>query len=126
MVIYQKRIYRDDLRCNPTVTYLFGDNERRVGLGGQAGEMRGEPNAVGVRTKRLPSNALDAFWSDDNFTDNCRKVFEDLVPVFALLSKDASRIVVVPTDGLGTGLSALQIHAPRTLAYVDQLINNLY
>jgi redox-sensitive bicupin YhaK (pirin superfamily) len=28
--------------------FVFGDNLRRTGFGGQAAEMRGEPNAVGI------------------------------------------------------------------------------
>jgi hypothetical protein len=61
-VLRQKWITRDDLRANPNVLYLFGDNERREGLGGQAKEMRGEPNAIGVRTKASPSKHETAFW----------------------------------------------------------------
>ena len=57
-VIYQKRICRDDLRRNPNAVYIFGDNEARTGLGGQAREMRGEPNAMGIATKRSPHE----FW----------------------------------------------------------------
>ena len=56
MIIYQKFIYRSDLKANPSVLYLFGDNLQRVGLGGQAKEMRGEPNAVGIATKKAPDN----------------------------------------------------------------------
>lgn len=51
IVLHQKFIFREDLQANPDVYYLFGDNVERRGLGGQAKEMRGEPNAIGVATK---------------------------------------------------------------------------
>jgi hypothetical protein len=40
-ILYQHRIYRMDLIANPNILYVFGDNTKRVGMGGQAGEMRG-------------------------------------------------------------------------------------
>ena len=43
--------------------YAFGTS-RRIGFGGQAKEMRGEPNAISVATKWEPSNRPNAFFSD--------------------------------------------------------------
>lgn len=43
-----KYIKRQDLKSNPNTQYLFGDNLKRSGFGGQAKEMRGEPNAIGI------------------------------------------------------------------------------
>jgi len=39
--------------------YAFGTS-RRIGFGGQAKEMRGEPNAISVATKWEPSNRPNA------------------------------------------------------------------
>ena len=61
-LVHQKLILNADLRANPDVLYLFGDNVLRVGFGGQAKEIRGEPNAVGVRTKHRPNMHPDAFF----------------------------------------------------------------
>jgi len=47
-ILYQDQIKRDDLRAHPDRIYLFGDNVARQGRGGQAKEMRGEPNALGI------------------------------------------------------------------------------
>lgn len=41
IVIKQKWIKREDLQNNPNIIYLFGDNVSRIGMGNQAGEMRG-------------------------------------------------------------------------------------
>ena len=53
---YQKWIERSDLQNNPEDVYIFGDNYARQGLCGQAKAMRGEPNALGIATKRTPDH----------------------------------------------------------------------
>lgn len=123
MIIKQKRIYRADLQAHPDVLYLFGDNEERRGLGGQAIEMRGEPNAIGIRTKRRPRLQAADFWSDETLTENCRMIDEDLAPVRHHLA--AGGTIVLPEDGLGTGLAQLQQRAPQTFAYLQHALESL-
>jgi hypothetical protein len=115
-LLFQKRVSRDDLRANPDVLYVFGDNTHRVGMGGQAGEMRGEPNAIGVCTKLRPTNEGNAFFSDKDF-DAYKKLFDDDVgPIFLHLLKGG--IVVWPLDGIGTGLADLPRRAPKCYEHV--------
>ena len=59
----QKWIARADLKQNQDRIYLFGDNVERVGHGGQAKEMRGEPNAIGIATKLKPEYAAATAFS---------------------------------------------------------------
>ena len=119
-VLRQKRIYRADLQANPKALYVFGDNVQRVGLGGQADEMRGEPNAIGVATKWTPGAKAADFFSDADY-DKAREIISgDLAPVLAALVR--GRCVVIPTDGLGTGLSELPTRAPRIFAYLEERI----
>ena len=66
-IIFQKMIYREDLIRNPDTIYLFGDNDKRKGLGGQAKEMRGESNAIGIRTKKAPFSDNSAYYIDSEF-----------------------------------------------------------
>ena len=63
-VMYQNWIERSDLQRNARSDryYLFGDNLRRVGMGGQAKSMRGEPNAIGIATKNGPSMHINDMW----------------------------------------------------------------
>lgn len=112
-LIYQHRIYRADLRANPDVLYVFGDNELRVGHGGQAGEMRGEPNAVGIATLRAPG----AYWTERDAARQCAVLDTDFVPVVKALA--AGRIVVWPLDGIGTGLADLERQSPITFRYLQ-------
>ena len=112
----QEWITREDLRANPDKVYVFGDNVERRGYGGQAKEMRGEPNAIGVVTKWAPSMDPKAFFDD---TAACRMLVErDLLVVQQAL--DRGRTVVVPADGIGTGLSRLTRYAPSLDAFIEE------
>ena len=122
-VITQKRIYRDDLKQNPDVLYVFGDNTARAGMGGQAGEMRGEPNAVGVCTKAFPSMSEHSFWNDNNYEDNIKQIDADFRRV--VLHLIVGGMVVLPAEGLGTGLSELPTRAPKTHTYLSEFIEVL-
>lgn len=125
-IIFQSMIVRDDLRRNPTALYLFGDNEARTGYGGQAKETRGEPNAVGIRTKRAPSMKPESFWCEgDGVGKHAPDYFiamieNDFSPVRSELSR--GKIVIIPSGGLGTGLAALERGAPIAFAYLTRCI----
>lgn len=122
-IITQKFIFRSDLRSNPTVKYLFGDNTVRKGYGGQAKEMRDEPNAIGVATKTTPTSGSNAYFSDANFEDNMEIIEADLAPAIDHLR--GGGILVIPEDGLGTGLSELPQRAPQTNAALVKMLEEL-
>lgn len=115
-LLLQSRIYRADLRANPSVTFVFGDNQARVGFGGQAAEMRGEPNAVGIATLKAPG----VFWSEGEASRQCQQIDADMAPLFAALR--CGEIVVFPLDGVGTGLADLARRSPTTFAYMQEQI----
>ncbi len=105
-VKYLSWITRDMLRAEPDAVFVFGDNMRRVGLGGQAASMRGEPNAIGVATLYAPG----AYYRAGDPTA-LAVVIDDLRKVGAALID--GRTVCVPRDGLGTGLARLPENAPE-------------
>ena len=119
----QKMIYRHELQANPDTLYVFGDNLLRVGYGGQAGQMRGEPNAVGVATKKAPGMRDKDFFTDDEHPENVQSIIRDFLPV--LLHLQEGRDVVFPADGIGTGLSELPIRAPNTHAFIEEYVDHL-
>jgi hypothetical protein len=112
---YQKFIRREDLIENRDKVYLFGDNTIHVGYGGQAGEMRGEPNAIGIPTLKEPG----AFFTDNEFETNKQIIDE------AFRQIPSGKTVVIPSDGLGTGIARLDKVAPRTFKYVVDKIKEL-
>jgi hypothetical protein len=110
----REHITRADVRADKDKIFLFGDNLAQRGFGGQAKEMRGEENAVGIPTKKLPSNSKDAFFTDKEFAANKKAIDE----AFSKIPPD--KTVVMPKAGLGTGLAQLSEKAPKTFTYLNQ------
>ena len=111
-IIFKEYITREDIKNNPNTWYIFGDNMQRSGHGGQAKEMRGEPNTIGIRTKKKPSMDDDSFFTDDEFESNCKLITEDIDAI--KLKVLEGRIIIFPKAGIGTGLSGLKHKAPKT------------
>lgn len=118
-VAYQDYITREDVRSNPEIIYLFGDNLEKKGRGGQAKEMRGLPNTIGIPTKKSPTMDDAAFFTDDEFTANKAAIDE----AFASIPKGVQ--VVIPSAGLGTGYAQLKERAPKTAKYLENKIQKL-
>lgn len=117
-------ITRAFVKANRNKLFLFGDNLERRGLGGQAAAMRGEPNAVGIPTKKWPSYKDDAFFSDDEFEQNKAAIDAAFAKVMNAVT-ETIRTIVIPTDGLGTGRAQLRRRAPRTFAYLQKRLAEL-
>lgn len=105
-VKYHKWITRDMLRATPSESWVFGDNSERYGLGGQAAEMRGEMNAIGVATLYAPGKFYGV-----NPVQELGIVTMDLSKVGAALWQ--GKTINVPFDGLGTGLAQLNRRSPN-------------
>lgn len=122
-VYRQQWITRKNVRDQPSVLFVFGDNMQRRGLAGQAKAMRGEPNAIGVPTKWAPDTRQESYFSDDDFED----VRPSIDAVFNRLRREIERglDVVIPADGLGTGLADLPARAPRIHSYIEGKIADL-
>lgn len=125
IVLRQHRIYKQDIQANPDVLYVFGDNLDRQGYGGQAREMRGHKNSFGIATKRTISHS----YPDDYFFDH----EEDVIPIidqeFSKLQthiyNSQYKAIVIPLDGIGTGLSKMPQYAPKALEYINQKLQKL-
>lgn len=116
-------ITRSILKANPKTLYLFGDNEARKGLGGQAKEMRGEPNAVGIATKHAPTMNEKDFFSDATYDKNITTIKADIDRAIAEWNTGKYTKVVVPP--MGEGLAQLPTRAPRTFAFLQQELARL-
>lgn len=118
-----KRYTRENLRARPETLFVFGDNMARLGHGGQARACRGEPNAVGIPTKWRPATDHAAFFSNDDID----KVKPEIDRAFARLSAhlQAGGTVVIPEDGVGTGLARLPDAAPVIYRYITQEFGKL-
>lgn len=124
-LIRQTLITREQVRAKRSTLFVFGDNMARQGYGGQAAAMRGEPNAIGVPTKHAPARHprayfTDADWQDDRVRDAIASALDRIEAALA-----EGRDVVIPADGLGTGLADLPRRAPRIHVYIDRRIKNM-
>lgn len=120
---FRKRITREMLQAEPNTLFVFGDNLQRRGFGGQAKEMRGEPNAVGLPTKRAPHMYKDAFLMDTDLETIRRVTQADLRRLLNCAA--LSGTIVWPRDGIGTGLAALGANAPAIKAFYDGILERL-
>lgn len=107
-----KWLTRDYIRTNPDKIFLFGDNLRLLGFGGQAKECRGEGNTIGIPTKKLPAMHPAAFFTDDELMENMKAIDA----AFSLIPKNAN--VVIPEAGIGTGLADMPTKCPKTFEYL--------
>ena len=124
--VYEKSeriITRTEVKNNPKTLYIFGDNDQRKGLGGQAKEMRGEQNTLGVSTKKYPSNNESSFKTDNELEDNKKIITDDINKVIAEWNTGKYNKVNVPQ--IGVGLAALPTRAPKTYAFLQEELNRL-
>ncbi len=122
-VVFQEPITRAEIRKHRDRLYVFGDNLERKGYGGQARECRGEPNAIGIHTKRAPSMKESAFFSDADYelwTESTKAAWNMLR--HAVLE---GKTVVFPKAGLGTGLAQLAEKAPTIKAAIDRAVGQI-
>jgi hypothetical protein len=118
-----KIILRSELKANPTTLYLFGDNDIRKGLGGQAKEMRDEPNSIGISTKKLPARGEEAYKSDKELQENKRIITEDINKAIAEWNTGKYSKLVIPQ--MGVGLAELPTRAPETYKFLQEEIKRL-
>ena len=123
MLEYRNHITREMLRSNPKTLFVFGDNLLRKGLGGQAKEMRGEPNAVGIATKRWPSRHRKAFFTDADFES--WKIFSEESFILLRIQASQGKTIIWPSQGIGTGLAMLKRCAPSIWTEIEKLKKQL-
>ena len=125
MIVYRtdKIITRDKVKENPDVLYLFGDNSLRKGLGGQAKEMRGEPNTLGIVSKKYPSNNSSSFYTDEDFYSWLEVFSSDIKNLAERINSGKYKAIVIPQ--IGVGLADLPNKAPRIWKYLKTTLDSL-
>ena len=109
--------------ANPRTLYIFGDNTIRVGNGGQA-TIRPAPNSYGIATKRLPTNAPDAFFSDSQ--EDAKFIMADIARLMLIMAKSTEYdTIVLPADGLGTGLSKMPEKSPVLCKWLHNSLSTI-
>jgi len=107
------KITRFHIRNNPDTLFVFGDNSKREGYGGQAKEARGELNTFGLAVKWEPNNRADSYFSDGQVCT--AMVTLDLMKL-KKTSEHYAKLYIIP--GIGTGLAKLPTKAPKLYKFL--------
>lgn len=104
---------------HPNKLFIFGDNLFRVGKGGQA-IIRDCKNAIGIATK----DSIDRYMSDSNFFEYSLSIMLDIQRIKDEFNDKSNNYdtIVFPKNGLGTGLSNMQVKCPRTFLFLSQVL----
>ena len=108
------------LRSNPDKIYVFGDNMKGFGKGGQA-IIRDEPNAFGVPTKRYPSKDNWAYFSDKE--DERLAVLSNLRKLYVI---GQTKVIVFPSCGIGTGLAKMSEKSPKIFEQMNGILREFF
>ena len=121
-IIVTSNWYNADLLDRfPNHLFVFGDNTKRYGKGGQA-VIRDMPNSFGVATKVTPSMDHLAFFNDNNDI-GIKTIEADIGKLKEICNDGIYEAIVFPATGLGTGLAQLRQRAPKTWEFLrDQLM----
>jgi hypothetical protein len=109
----------EDVAKNPQKIYVYGDNDQRSGLGGQA-IIRNEPNTIGIRTKKKPSTDKGAYYTDKEFESNKKKILEDINKILDELLFGAT--IIFSEGGYGTDRAKLKEKAPKTYDFLCDIL----
>lgn len=113
---------RNDVKYRDDCLFIFGDNDIEQGAGGQA-IIRGMSNAFGIPTKKYPNNNNNSYYTDNEYDENIKKIDNAISKIISESKK--YKYIVLPENGLGTGLAQLPIKAPKTFKYLQKRLNEL-
>ena len=110
-------------RANPDDIFVFGDNIVKAGKRKGAGqaEIRDEPNAFGIPTKRSPSTKDDAYFSD--LDTEIAAVKSRLRELYKLAK---TKRIVFPAAGLGTGRAKMATKSPKAWAEMCRILSDFF
>lgn len=99
--------------------YVFGDNDIGRGQKGQA-VIRKCSNSIGIPTKKIPNYKMSSYYIDDEYEENCKKILKAIEKVIIESQKYDS--ITFPRDGFGTGLAKLDVYAPKTKKFLNNIL----
>ena len=123
MIEYRKFITRKMIKRERDKLFVFGDNTLKKGMGGQAREMRGEKNSVGIITKKYPSMSPKSFLTGMSVVRWFGWNFHQFNRLCAHSKRGGT--IVWPKDGIGTGLAELEYRAPLIWQALEKIKKEL-
>jgi len=108
---------------NKNFLFIFGDNDAKRGIGGQA-VIRNCSNSMGIPTKKFPNNRPGSFYTDKEYALNQEKI--DVAILNIMTASKSYDAIILPENGFGNGLAKLHIKAPRTYDYLNRKIYEVF
>lgn len=114
-IIYSNHLNIQTCRDYPNHLFVFGGNLAGYGTAGQA-VIRFEPNAFEIPTKRFPSMAAGAFFTDQE----CERehVLSSLRELYTLRKQQ----IVFPKNGVGTGMAKMPEMSPLLFKEMNDIL----
>ena len=119
MLIYQRRVFPEDLQMNPSVHYFFADNDNRSGHW----QFRQNDNFIGIRVKKDEHAFDNSYWSDSTYDTNILKVKNDFKIVNSLLKELAP--VVYSNETFDINASDYFKMSPKTWTYIEKYVEHI-
>jgi len=120
MIMYQRRVYPEDLLENLYVSYLFADNDKGTGYY----HFREYPNFIGVRVKKDEHTFDTSYWSDTTYEDNIIKISSDITYIQNTILK-MGKILVYSEQLFSFDIGEYINHSPKTALYIQSSIASL-
>lgn len=113
-----------DTKTYSNYLFIFGDNDLKQGKKGQS-IIRDQPNTIGIPTKKKPSSYPSSYYYDIEYEENIKKIDKAFEEILSRLKNEDFKGIILPENGIGTGLAKLQINAKKTLKYIENKIQEL-
>ena len=113
-----------DVKTAPDYLFIFGDNDIKKGKKGQA-IIRDEKNTFGIPTKKKPNYELSSYYYDEEYEINILKINFAFSKLDTIIKSKKYKGIILPEDGIGSGLAKLKENAPKTLEYINNKIKLL-
>ena len=124
-VLVVSRVFNSDVSFNEECFFVYAENEKREG--GESWK-RGKDRCLPITIKRVPAMSIEAYWSDDNYESNCKKIQNDLNNIINVLKYGAC--VFIEQNFLsGEANSPMNTECPKTKEFLldsIQLLQSRY
>lgn len=112
----------DDVKNNRHCLFVYGDNDAKIGRGGQA-IIRDEKNTIGIPTKKYPARQVYSYYTDTELETNKFKIDSAILNI--IQNSKGYQYIVLPSERFGSGLSELPTRAPMTYKYLQMRVSQL-
>lgn len=113
-----------DVQSRKDHLFLFGDNDIQKGLGGQA-IIRNQSNSHGIPTKRYPNHNYYSYYHDKDYAIHIEKIDKAFDEAISKFINGDYEYIVIPEDGLGTGLAHMKYYSPRLFSHINHRLRLL-